>query len=59
MIENRTIGSLLRTKASHFNEGGVAAGYGVVDQPFIIPASVIADKSKGLAAKKVEAAIKA
>lgn len=31
LICNKTIGTLMRTKASHFNEGGVAAGYSVID----------------------------
>jgi len=31
LIRNSTIGTLLRTKASHFNEGGVATGYAVID----------------------------
>ena len=28
----------MRTKASHFNEGGVNAGYAVIDQPLIVEA---------------------
>ena len=30
------MGTLVRTKASHFNEGGVNAGYAVVDSPYIV-----------------------
>ena len=30
------MGTLVRTKASHFNEGGVTEGYAVVDSPFIV-----------------------
>ena len=41
LIENNTFGTLLRTKGSHFNEGGVCSGYAVVDHPFIIPTADI------------------
>ena len=30
------MGTLLRTKCSHFNEGGVNAGYAVVDSPHLV-----------------------
>jgi hypothetical protein len=39
LIENRTIGTVLRTKRSCVNEGGVVSGYSVVDQPLPIPTS--------------------
>ena len=28
----------MRTKASHHNEGGVNAGFSVIDSPFVVPA---------------------
>ena len=31
------MGTLVRTKASHFNEGGVNSGFAVVDSPYIVP----------------------
>ena len=31
------MGTLVRTKASHNNEGGVNAGYAVIDSPCIVP----------------------
>lgn len=36
-ILNETLGSLMRTKASHHNEGGVHAGSAVIDTPFVVP----------------------
>lgn len=33
---NRQVGHMLRTKASNVNEGGVAAGFGALDSPFLI-----------------------
>jgi len=27
----------MRTKESHFNEGGVNAGFAVIDDPFLVP----------------------
>lgn len=45
MLENKTIGTLLRTKNSTCDEGGVVAGASVVDSPFVLPAQVIAEKS--------------
>jgi len=35
-LQNQVFGHLMRTKASHFNEGGVNSGYAVIDQPLII-----------------------
>jgi glutathione synthase len=35
LIEHETFGKLLRTKSSDSDEGGVVAGYSVVDQPFV------------------------
>ena len=57
ILENRVIGQLLRTKASHFNEGGVATGYAVVDQPFIVPVGELTEKSKGLPAGKIQSTV--
>ena len=37
---NRTIGTLMRTKASHNNEGGVNAGFAVIDSPFLVESDV-------------------
>ena len=34
--ENFTIGRLLRTKGKTSNEGGVAAGFAVIDSPLIV-----------------------
>ena len=34
--KHRKLGSLMRTKASHMNEGGVNAGFSVIDSPFIV-----------------------
>ena len=39
MIENQVLGTLMRTKTSHNNEGGVSAGYAVIDNPLVIPDS--------------------
>ncbi len=36
VLKSELLGTLIRTKASHFNEGGVNAGYAVVDSPFIV-----------------------
>jgi glutathione synthase len=33
--EHKTFGKLVRTKNSDTDEGGVATGYSVVDQPFL------------------------
>lgn len=35
-IQSGLMGTLVRTKASHFNEGGVNSGYAVVDSPYIV-----------------------
>ena len=37
-ITNEVLGTLMRTKASHHNEGGVNAGFSVIDTPFLVPA---------------------
>ena len=37
-IANEILGTLMRTKASHHNEGGVNAGFSVIDTPFVVPA---------------------
>lgn len=36
VLKSELLGTLIRTKASHFNEGGVNAGFAVVDSPFIV-----------------------
>ena len=36
VLSNQTLGSLMRTKSSHDNEGGVNAGYAVIDSLFIV-----------------------
>lgn len=35
LIINKPAGHLLRTKTASSNEGGVAAGYGVIDSPYL------------------------
>lgn len=35
MIKNELFGTLMRTKGSHSNEGGVNAGYAVIDTPIL------------------------
>lgn len=35
-LSNRAVGYCLRTKLSHVNEGGVAAGLGALDSPFLV-----------------------
>ena len=37
-ITNQILGTLMRTKASHHNEGGVNAGFSVIDTPLVVPA---------------------
>ena len=37
-VTNEVLGTLMRTKANHHNEGGVNAGYSVIDSPFVVPA---------------------
>lgn len=34
--EKSNFANMLRTKASHYNEGGVAAGYAVIDSPYLV-----------------------
>lgn len=36
ILVNETFGTLLRTKGSHSNEGGVNSGFSVIDKPFIV-----------------------
>ena len=38
----------MRTKASHSNEGGVNAGFSVIDNPFVVPAEFF-NKNDGAA----------
>jgi len=35
ILKNESFGILMRTKGSHFNEGGVTAGYAVIDYPLL------------------------
>ena len=35
LLLNENFGTLMRTKGSHSNEGGVNAGYAVIDQPIL------------------------
>lgn len=36
ILVNRQVGHMLRTKISTSNEGGVAAGFGALDSPYLI-----------------------
>ena len=36
MLTNDVLGTLMRSKASHVNEGGVSMGLGVIDSPLIV-----------------------
>ena len=36
----RNLGTLMRTKASHVNEGGVNAGFAVIDSPYVVKSEV-------------------
>ena len=36
LTHNKVVGHCLRTKLSHVNEGGVAAGLGALDSPFLV-----------------------
>jgi len=38
IIENKQVGHMLRTKLSHVNEGGVAAGLGALDSVYLVDA---------------------
>jgi hypothetical protein len=35
ILVNENYGTLMRTKGSHSNEGGVNTGYAVIDQPIL------------------------
>lgn len=39
VLKSENMGTLVRTKASHFNEGGVNSGFAVVDSPWIVEPS--------------------
>ena len=41
----RNLGTLMRTKASHVNEGGVNAGFAVIDSPYVVKSEVFKKKS--------------
>lgn len=36
IVVNRQVGHMLRTKISTANEGGVAAGLGALDSPYLV-----------------------
>jgi glutathione synthase len=36
VYENQSSGHILRSKAEHVNEGGVAVGYAVIDTAFLV-----------------------
>lgn len=36
VVLNEVVGNLLRTKTSSSNEGGVAAGFSVLDSPYLV-----------------------
>lgn len=36
IIYNEEVGHILRTKPSNENEGGIAAGIGAIDSPYLI-----------------------
>jgi hypothetical protein len=36
ILDNEIIGTLVRTKGGHSNEGGVTAGYAVIDTPALV-----------------------
>jgi len=38
IITNKQVGHMLRTKLSHVNEGGVAAGLGALDSLYLVDA---------------------
>ena len=42
--KSRNLGTLMRTKASHVNEGGVNAGFAVIDSPYVVKADVFRKK---------------
>jgi len=43
ILENKQVGHMLRTKLSHVNEGGVAAGLGALDSVFLVDATRCCD----------------
>ena len=46
LLYNENFGTLMRTKGSHANEGGVNAGFAVIDQPILYfdPGERVSDK---------------
>lgn len=42
-VQNITFGRLMRTKGSHSNEGGVNAGFAVIDQPLLVDMETVSD----------------
>lgn len=51
ILSNEVLGTLMRSKASHVNEGGVSLGLGVIDSPFIVHPDVFKSENapvKGL-----------
>lgn len=49
MLVNKVLGTLMRTKASHANEGGVNAGFAVIDSPIVVPADQFNSSDDGKA----------
>ena len=41
---SRNLGTLMRTKASHVNEGGVNAGFAVIDSPYVVKSDIFRKK---------------
>ena len=48
IVFNRQQGHLLRTKMIGVDEGGVAAGYSVLDSPYLVDSWPLADETNSL-----------
>ena len=48
IVFNRQHGHLLRTKMFGVDEGGVAAGYSVLDSPYLVDSWPLAEEKKNL-----------
>ena len=57
LIENKLIGTLLRTKASSELEGGVSAGFSVIDDLLIVPMKTLVEKAKDLPHGRLHASV--
>jgi hypothetical protein len=44
ITKNENFGTLMRTKGSHSNEGGVNAGFAVIDQPVLYMSEKVEEK---------------